>query len=57
MTFSRQQQHAPNQDRIELRDVCAPYIGTQSYTLEEFVHLRSINGFAKELVGSLKRSR
>lgn len=57
MTFSRQQQHALSRDRIELRDVCAPRIGTQSYTLEAFVHLRSINCFAKKRIGSLKRSR
>lgn len=37
MTFNRQQQHAPGPDRIELRDVCASRIGTQSYILEEFV--------------------
>jgi hypothetical protein len=59
MTFNRQQQHAPGPDRIELRDVCALRIGTQSYKYisEEFVHLRSINCYAKKRIGSLKRNR
>lgn len=57
MAFNRQQQHAPGRDRIELRDVCASRIGTQSYKVVYLRTVASTDCHAKERIGSLKRNR